>query len=69
MTWISIQESQPKDVYVHHEPGPEVLVFTRWGIEIARQWQCGKWTDPHLYSVYGITHWMPLPDPPNMLTK
>ncbi len=65
MEWISVEEIQPKDKYKYHEPGPDVLVFTEWGITIARQWRCGKYTDQHIYDVEGVTHWMPLPNPPN----
>lgn len=67
MCWISVEDSQPKDVYAHEEPGPDVLVYSRWGIEIARQWGCGVWTDQHLHYVYGITHWMPLPEAPEVV--
>lgn len=63
--WISIEELQPKDKYKHHEPGPNVLVFTIWGMKIGRQWGCGKWTDDHIYDIEGVTHWMPLPPLPN----
>lgn len=61
MEWISVEELEPRVKYKHHEPGPDVLVFTRWGMKIARQWKCGKWTDDHLYDVVGVTHWMELP--------
>lgn len=64
MEWIKIEELEPRIKYEHHEPGPDVLVFTMWGMKIAKQWQCGKWTDDHLYDVSGVTHWIPLPNPP-----
>ena len=64
MEWISVKDKGPKDEFKHHEPCPEVLVCSPWGIKIGKQWQSGEWVDDHLYSIDGVTHWMPLPPSP-----
>ncbi|MBR3753372.1 MAG: DUF551 domain-containing protein [Ruminiclostridium sp.] len=49
--WISVQERLPGD-------GAGVLVFLDTGaMYISWQWR-GKWDEK------GVTHWMPLPKPP-----
>jgi hypothetical protein len=64
--WISVEEDLP-------EGGEDVLVLTKWGVrDIAqRDWQQG-WKPDHwskdgsrIYEVEDITHWQPLPSPPN----
>lgn len=62
--WISVEDKQPKDMFKLNEPCPEVLIKDHWGFKIGKQFQCGKWVDDHLYSLEGVTHWMPLPKPP-----
>jgi hypothetical protein len=64
MKWISIKDRLPRDEFPRHDPCPDVLVYCFGDIKIAKQWQCGAWTS-NLYPVRGITHWMPLPKPPN----
>ncbi len=58
MKWISVKDALPQNEY-------DVLVFTKWGITIAKKWSGSEWVDNHLYSVCDISHWMPLPAPPN----
>lgn len=67
--WISVNERLP-DV----ETGTDVLVYDRYvGICTGRYvgagiWELllGSWRDVYLDDV---THWMPLPDPPESLTR
>ena len=37
MQWIRVKDLEPKDQFKHHEPVPDVLVFTKWGMKIATQ--------------------------------
>lgn len=62
--WISVQDKLPKDFFFGNEPSPEVLVSGSWGIKVGHQFNCGEWVDEHIYTIDGVTHWMPLPKPP-----
>lgn len=62
--WIKIETIEPRSIYKHYEPCPEVLVYTALGVTVARQWQCGSWSDNNLCNVGGVTHWRPLPESP-----
>ena len=64
MEWISVKEKTPKDIYLYHEPSPDVLVAYPWGIKIGKMFNCGVWLDDWLYNIEDVTHWMPLPKPP-----
>lgn len=61
MEWIRITERMP-------EIGQRVLVFEKDGvhggnpIDIEYRDYCGNWEGQGIIS--GITHWMPLPEPP-----
>ena len=59
MDWRPI-ETAPKD-------GTRVLVFRQASLDhevgIAR-FEGGDWCDDDDFVYYGVTHWMPLPEPP-----
>lgn len=57
--WIKCDEQMP-------EPQVKVLAFTAYGVWVAFYskkydcWDDGDWND----SLDSVTHWMPLPEPP-----
>jgi hypothetical protein len=61
--WISVKERLP-------EPGPYVLICLcghsvfvgRYSLHKHPKWQMGLETK----SIMGVTHWMPLPGPPEL---
>lgn len=64
--WIPVYEELP-------EEGQEVLVWNNGG-QCEKPWQghvlCayrnGEWRESQEFDLYpGVTHWMPLPEPPN----
>lgn len=62
--WISIEEQLPK-------PLQRVIVFDRdgFGALSGRMSRTGLWyLEGDIDTSADITHWMPLPDPPNTLT-
>lgn len=62
MKWVSVKDREPRNEFKY--PEPDVLFFYPGGIKIGTQWQDGQWYDDHIYSIEGVTHWMPLPEPP-----
>lgn len=56
--WVSIEDGFPAD-------GLTVLVFSQsdgmFGIGF---WDSECWIDQTSETIYGVTHWMPLPEPP-----
>lgn len=57
--WIKCEEQLPQQ-------NEEVLVFGEsWGTVVAFLNHHGNWDDGDFYAdISGITHWMPLPEPP-----
>ena len=57
--WISVKDRLPtwKD--------GKVLIYTCYGISVAEKTVNGKWQGKHA-TPKNITHWMPLPEPPEM---
>ncbi|MFK3699392.1 DUF551 domain-containing protein [Serratia ureilytica] len=57
--WIKCEEQLPQQ-------NEEVLVFGEsWGTVVAFINHHGNWDDGDFYAdISGITHWMPLPEPP-----
>ena len=58
--WISVEERLPND-------GEEVLVWVDGGILDVGIWSKRDkgWVDASsLQQAFGVTHWMPLPEPP-----
>lgn len=56
MNWISVEERLPSDdeyVLVHSINGTEIGLFFH-----------SYFTDFNDNAIYDITHWMPLPEPP-----
>jgi hypothetical protein len=60
--WIPVSERRPEDnvaVLVWHDPGGVEMAFRQ-----GSQW-CISWTN-HWHSGSAYTHWMPLPEPPEV---
>lgn len=55
MEWIKCEDRLPEATK------KQVLVFTKFGIEIGTGYEIAFWE--------GVTHWMPLPKPPKKETK
>ena len=56
--WISCNERMP-------EAGLYVLA-SRWGGDLhVAECRNGSWFDLRLYNLHAVTHWMPLPKPPD----
>ncbi len=63
MKWIKCSDRVP-------EPHTDVVVFEKYRscetIKIGHRLGCEEydWVDDHLFPLDKITHWMPLPNPP-----
>ena len=56
--WISVKERQPEWLET-------VLVYFENGKIDVREW---VWTNAPTFTIYGsVTHWMPLPEPPEVM--
>lgn len=73
MTWVDIKERQPElkdeSVLVHFETGSiETVHIEDWFRAIGNGADAEGnviWTQWYLIAKPTITHWMPLPEPPN----
>ena len=57
--WISVKDELPTDPY------KEALVYLRNGSRLRGTYFKGRWIIPHCGDDE-VTHWMPLPEPPNI---
>lgn len=63
--WISVEDRLPEDridVLVCMNGGKEVAVITG----VAFIGDNGNWFDYHNFQLRSITHWQPLPEPPEV---
>lgn len=66
MEWISVKDKMPKDVLESKiVGGPDVLVSSPRGVSIACQYKSGEFVGDGFFPIKGVTHWMPIPPPPN----
>jgi hypothetical protein len=64
MGWISVKDELP-------EKGENVLISTRYGVGLASICSSSgnlvNWIEPYgEYTFSSVTHWMPLPEPPDL---
>ena len=55
--WISVEDRLPEDAYF-------VLAFEDTGLMRVVCFYDNRWEDNLDYVIEGVTHWMPLPKPP-----
>jgi hypothetical protein len=61
--WVSVNDRLPEIKYSTWSK-EDLLVLTLYSYEVGRT-KNGLWVDMNNNSIDGVTHWMPLPEPPN----
>ena len=67
--WVSVEDRLPDTG--HSKPGHLARIVTDGGAVWTTCQHCSYWNHPELYedSQAPITHWMPLPSPPELDTE
>lgn len=61
--WIKITDRKPEELPILLR-SDDVLVYGVDGVSVGCWFRSGEWCDADLYVIKGVTHWMPLPKPP-----
>lgn len=70
MKWISVKDKLPEKhpLYKGEWSEHDVLILTEFHYKIGRT-KNDKWIDMENKPIKNVTHWMPLPAPPNNTSK